>query len=78
MKVEHPNAPKPSPEDIRALEQLKITIERAIADGKLSRQEIDRIKANMSADGKVTFDELELYRTLVQEKINQGQLEYDW
>lgn len=78
MKVEHPNAPTPSLEDIRALENLKVIIEQAIADGRISRHEMDRIRASMAADGKVTFDELELYRILVQTKIDQGQLEYDW
>jgi hypothetical protein len=78
MKISHPNAQNPTPEESRALEQLKAIIERATADGKISRQELDSIKAAQFADGKISIAELELYRTLILEKVEKGELEYEW
>ena len=78
MKMERPNAIPPSPEDLKNLEKLKAIVERAIADGKLTRQEMESIQLEIQADGKVTFEELELCRTLIWEKIRNGELEYDF
>ncbi|HEY9849089.1 MAG TPA: hypothetical protein V6D28_06505 [Leptolyngbyaceae cyanobacterium] len=78
MKVEHPNAEKPTPEELAQLERLQRAIENAVADGKISRQELDNIRAVTFADRKVTVAELELYRKLVLDKIEKGELEYDW
>ncbi len=78
MKISRPNAKNLTPEEIRQLEHLKATIERATADGKVTRQELETIKAAEWADGKVSVQELELYRTLILEKIEKGELEYEW
>ena len=78
MKIERPNAVEATPDELRELEKLKTVIENAIADGKLSRQELENIRLTMSADHKVTVAELELYRKMVQEKIDKGELVYDW
>lgn len=78
MKMERPNAIPPSPEDLSNLAKLRAIIERAIADGKLTRQEMESIQLEIRADGKVTFEELELCRELIWEKIRNGELEYDY
>lgn len=78
MKVERPNAKPPSPEEVKDLEKLKALIERAIADGRLSAQEMDSIKRAMNADGKVTCEELDLCRQLIWNKIDTGELEHSW
>ena len=78
MKISHPNAQNPTPEESRDLEKLKAIIERATADGKISRQELDAIKAAQFADGKISIAELELYRTLILERVEKGELEYEW
>jgi uncharacterized membrane protein YebE (DUF533 family) len=78
MKVSHPNAKNPSPEELKNMEKLKALIELAIADGKLSKSEMECIKIKISADGKVTFEELELCRELIWDKIQKGELEYQW
>jgi hypothetical protein len=49
-----------------------------MADGILTRYERDRISAAMRADGKVTVEELELARTLMQEKAAKGELRLDY
>jgi uncharacterized membrane protein YebE (DUF533 family) len=78
MKISHPNPKDPTPEETRDLEKLKAIIARATADGRITRQEMEAIKAAQFADGKISIAELELYRTLVLEKIEQGELIYDW
>jgi len=60
MLVSRPNAQEPTPEEIRQLDKLKIRIDRAAADGKISKQE------------------MELYRKLVTDKIVTGELEYEF
>lgn len=42
--------------------KLKKMIERVLADGRLSRQEDEDIKAAIAADNKVTEEEMKLYR----------------
>lgn len=78
MNIEHPHAQAPTPEELHDLERLRLTIERVVADGKVSGTEIRIIQAVYMADGKITVDELCLYRTLVLEKIEAGELEYEW
>ncbi|MBP0019214.1 MAG: hypothetical protein J7647_16890 [Cyanobacteria bacterium SBLK] len=56
--------------------KVKETIERALADGCLSRQESQSIKRAMYADGKVSPEECELWRQL-QDKIWKGEIYLD-
>jgi uncharacterized membrane protein YebE (DUF533 family) len=78
MKIEDSNQRELTPQEQQELEKLRAIIESAIADGILTRYERDRISALMRADGKVTFEELELARTLMQEKAANGELRLDY
>lgn len=78
MKIERPNDKPLSFEELQNLETLKALIERAVADGKLSKQEMDCIYSLMRADKKVTVQELELCQKLIWDKIQKGELEYSW
>ncbi len=78
MKIERPNAPEPNPEELKDLEKLKRMIEQAIADNVLTRDERDTIAAAMYSDRKVTPQELELMRILIQEKVASGELTLDY
>jgi hypothetical protein len=78
MKFSRCNNKTPSPAELQDLEKLQALIERAIADGKLTKYEMESIQAAMRADGKISFEELELCRELIWEKIQSGELEYDW
>ncbi len=78
MKFSRCSNKAPSPAELQDLEKLRVLIERAVADGKLTKHEMESIQAAMRADGKVTFEELELCRQLIWEKIQNGELEYDW
>lgn len=78
MKVTRPNEQPLTPEDEQNLEKLRVIITWAIADGKVSKAEIDRIKDQMYAKQKVTFHELELVREQVLSRIEAGELEWEW
>ncbi|MEL4897457.1 MULTISPECIES: hypothetical protein [unclassified Crocosphaera] len=56
--------------------KIKTMIERALADGCLSRQEDEDIKAAIAADNKVTKEEVKLYREL-QQLIFQGDIKIE-
>ena len=78
MLVSRSSAKQPTQEETRLLEKLQVQIERAVADGKISKQEMEDIKRAICADGKVTVEELELYRILVTDRIVAGEVEYEF
>jgi uncharacterized membrane protein YebE (DUF533 family) len=78
MERSTPKDKQPTPEESQELEKLKAIIERAIADGKLTGMEFDSIIAAMRADEKVSFEELQLVRKLIYDKIETGELENVW
>ena len=78
MLVSRSSAKQPTQEETRQLEKLQVQIERAVADGKISNQEMEDIKRAMMADGKVSVEELELYRILVTDRIVAGEVEYEF
>ncbi len=57
-------------------QRIKTMIERALADGRLSRQEDEDIKAAIYADRKVTEEEMKLYREL-QKLVFEGDIIID-
>lgn len=61
-------------EEQQELDNLRHTIEQAIADGVLTPEERQQITAAMRADGKVTYEELELVRQLVCDRVATGEL----
>ena len=78
MKAESHHEQARPIEDARHLEKLRSVIERAIADGKLTAQEMQTIKAIIWSNGKVSPEELDLVRELIHEKVASGELVYDW
>ena len=58
------------------INRIKNMIERALADGRLSRQEDEDIKAAIRADHKVTEEEMKLYREL-QQQVFEGEILID-
>jgi hypothetical protein len=82
MEVSRPNARELTPEELQELEKFKRMIEHAVADGKISKQDIQDLQNVELASGKQNSEllqhELELYRTLVTEKLRAGELEYDY
>ncbi|MGB5712707.1 MAG: hypothetical protein WBM44_17570 [Waterburya sp.] len=78
MEISTPKDKQPTPEELKELEKLKVIIESAIADGKLTGAEFDRIKASIRADQKVSYEEIHLVRTLIYDKIESGEIDRVW
>jgi uncharacterized tellurite resistance protein B-like protein len=78
MKVERLNAKDPTPEEVRELEKLKAMLDRAMADGVITHEEFRAMVDEVFAHGKPSADllsrALELYRTMVTEKVQRGEL----
>lgn len=78
MKVHHYYHQEISPTETQELEKLKTLIKRVIADGILTNEEMQSIKAAIIADKKVTVEELTLIRNMIDDKIASGELQKDW
>lgn len=78
MKMERPNAKPLSPSELQDLEKLQAMLEQAIADGCVTQDEINLIRAQVHADGKVLFEELELCQRLIWDKIQKGEIVHGW
>ncbi|MDJ0568044.1 MAG: hypothetical protein QNJ53_03260 [Pleurocapsa sp. MO_192.B19] len=78
MEISRPKDKEPTPEELQELEKLKAIIERATEDGKLTGVEFETVKDAIRADNKVSFEELQLVRKLIDEKIASGELEKVW
>jgi len=81
MKIERPNSLKITPEESQELEYLRVTIERAIKDGVITRVEFESIKMLMFSNKKNNPDQIlrqvTLYRNLVVEKLNNSELTFE-
>ena len=81
MKIERPNSLKITPEESQELEYLRVTIERAIKDGVITRVEFESIKMIMFSNKKNNPDQIlrqvTLYRNLVVEKLNNSELIFE-
>ncbi len=78
MEISTPKDREPTPKELKELDKLKGIIESAIADGKLTGTEFERIKSLIRADEKVSYEELRLVQTLIYDKIKSGELEKIW
>lgn len=80
MEIKSYNFKPLSPEELKDLEKLRILLERAIADGVVTRSDMDAIDAHIYADKdkEVLYEELKLCRQLVWDKIQKGEIEYGW
>jgi uncharacterized membrane protein YebE (DUF533 family) len=78
MNIPHPQDRELTPDETQELQNLRSLIEAAVADGKLTPDEMEQIRAAACADNKVTFAELELYRTLIRDQIQRGELTKTW
>lgn len=78
MEISHPNERDLTVEEQQEFEKLRKVIERASADGVITRDERDQISSAIRADSKVTYAELALIRTLIHEKVSQGELALDY
>ncbi|TRV04519.1 MAG: hypothetical protein EWV41_14970 [Microcystis wesenbergii Mw_MB_S_20031200_S109] len=81
MKIERPHSLEITPEESQELEYLRVRIERAIQDGVITRIEFESIKTIMFSNKKNNPDQIlrqvTLYRHLVVEKLNNGELIFE-
>lgn len=82
MKIVEVHPQQPTPEEVEELDFLKRKIEIAVADGKISAQEIEDIQVTVlsKSNGSVAqiYRKLELYRISVTQKLEIGELEEEW
>jgi len=78
MLIERPNHHELTPEELQRLKKLQSIIDRAIADGKISKCEMELINRTIYGDGKVLVEEVAMVRQLIQDKLDSGLLAYDW
>jgi len=78
MLIERPNHQELTSDELEKLEQLRVIINQAIADGKISKYEMERIERTIHADGKVSIEEITLMRQLIRDKVDCGLLTYDY
>jgi hypothetical protein len=78
MLVERPNHKELTPDELQSLKKLHSVIDQAIADGKISKYEMEIIERTIHADSTILVEELTLVRELIKDKLDSGLLAYDW
>lgn len=78
MEIERPGTGQLSPDELRALEKLKTVIDQASLDGVISKSERENISAIIYRDKKVSPQELDLVRQLINQKVASGELTLDY
>ncbi len=74
MEIERPNKAPLTDEDLQHLEKLEDLLKKAVADGIVTRAELDAIKVKIASNGKVMMEELDLVRQFIREKVSKGEL----
>jgi uncharacterized tellurite resistance protein B-like protein len=78
MQIERSNQPDLTPEEHAHLEKLRQVVETTLADGKVSPDEIQAIRALIHADKKVTVEELNTINNTIRDVLGEAYMEYDW
>ncbi|MGJ3245090.1 MAG: hypothetical protein ACFE0I_03330 [Elainellaceae cyanobacterium] len=78
MEVERPGTGQLSLDELRELDKLRVVIEQASADGVISKSERETISAIIYRDKKVSPQELDLVRQLINQKVASGELTLDY
>ncbi|MDY6939381.1 MAG: hypothetical protein SWY16_17150 [Cyanobacteriota bacterium] len=67
-----------SPEEVAHLEKLKSMVEKALENGTFSIYELDRIKALIWADGKVSYEELRTVNETIEAVMGDEIPDREW
>ncbi|GAB4378605.1 MAG: hypothetical protein Kow00121_30940 [Elainellaceae cyanobacterium] len=78
MEIERSNKKVLTEEDLQHLEKLEEILKKAVDDGVLTRDELNAIKVQIAANGKVMIEELDLVRQLIRSKVSKGELTIDF
>lgn len=68
---------QPPADDPAHLAHLRSLVQRVMADGKISHEEAQQLRAALFADGQLTPDELEVVRKTMRETLGDNPLEFD-
>jgi hypothetical protein len=78
MIIEHPNRQELTTDELQNLQKLQAVIDRVVADGKISKYEMELVDRAIKNDGKVLVEEITMMRQMIRDKINNGLLVYEW
>lgn len=78
MQIERANAAEPSRAELEHLEKLRTLLGNALANGKLSKDEMQSIQALIDEDHRVTVAELTILHETLRQVLGDAALEYDW
>ncbi len=78
MLIERPNHQELTADELQSLKKLHAVIDQAIADGKISKYEMDLIDRTINGDGKILVEEVALVRQMIRDKLDSGLLAYDY
>jgi len=78
MKIERSNQQELTPEEQTHLAKLRKLVEEALADGKVSKAELQSVRALIHVDQKVTVEELNTINDTVRAVLGDAYVEYDW
>jgi hypothetical protein len=82
MQINRPNDQEPTPEEIQELERVKVLIDQAIADGKITYAEVERLRnfalSNHKNNPEQLYRAIRLYRRLISDKLTNGELLYEF
>lgn len=78
MLIERPNHKELTPDEMQSLQKLRSVIDRAIADGRVSKYEMDLIERTINSDNKILVEEVTMVRQLIRDKIDSGLLTQEW
>lgn len=77
MASESTNFPQVSTDNPEHLANLRLLVERVMADGKISPEEADELRAALIADGQVTSDEIDVIRKVIHERLGDEPLKFE-
>lgn len=78
MEIERPNQAPLTAADLEHLKKLEDLLKKSVADGVITSAELDAIKVQIAANGKVMIEELDLVRQFIREKVQRGELVIDF
>ena len=80
MEIKRYNARSLTAEEIQKIQEFKLILQRAIADGVITQAEISNIENlifSVKEDQELTYEELELVEELVYSKVREGKIIID-
>jgi hypothetical protein len=78
MLIDRPNHEELTDADLESINKLKSILSSVIADGRVSKEDIEIINCAIYAKGKVSIEEITLVRQLIRDQLESGLLIYEY